>query len=78
MKQFFRALLSDQGDLSMTRFLSLLCIIAALTISVVCLYRGQPADSIVGLVGVFLASGFGGKVAGAFAEKTHPVEKEKE
>ena len=76
MKEFFRALLSDQGDLSMTRFLSLLCIIAALTISVVCLYRSQPADSIVGLVGVFLASGFGGKVAGAFAEKEAPKKDE--
>lgn len=78
MKEFFRALLSDQGDLSMTRFMSLVCVIAALTISVVCLYKGQSADSIVGLVGVFLAAAFGGKVAQSFAEKEPPVEKEKE
>lgn len=75
MKKFFRALLSDQGDLSMTRFMSLTCVAAALVISIVCLYRGQPADSVVGLVSVFLGAAFGGKVAQRFAESK---EKDKE
>lgn len=78
MKKFFMSLLSDQGNLSMTRFMSLICVAAALVISIVCLLRGQPADSVVGLVSVFLGAGFGGKVMQSFAEakeKSEPVAK---
>lgn len=78
MKKFFMALLSDQGNLSMTRFMSLTCVAAALVISIVCLFRGQAADSIVGLVSVFLGAGFGGKVVQSFAEakqKSEPIPK---
>jgi hypothetical protein len=65
---FFKQLLSETSDLSMTRFLSAICVLAALIISIVCIYRNQAADSVVGLVSVFLAAGFGGKVAQKFAE----------
>lgn len=69
MKYFFNQLLSETSDLSMTRFLSFICILSACLISIVCLYRQQPADSVVGLVSVFLGAGFGGKIIQKFAEK---------
>lgn len=69
MKSFFTQLLSETSDLSMTRFLSFVCILSACLVSIVCLYRQQPADSVVGLVSVFLGAGFGGKVVQKFAEK---------
>lgn len=69
MKKFFRGLLSDQGDLSMTRFLSLICVIAAILISAICLYNGHTPDTLVGIVSVFLGAAFGGKVVQSFAER---------
>jgi len=69
MKQFFKELLSDAGSTSMTRFLSLVCVFSAVSISLTVVYKGQPLDSAVGLVSVFLAAAFGGKVAQKFAEK---------
>ncbi len=72
MRLFFRRLLSDQGDLSMTRFLSMICVFTACGIAVYTLYKGQAGDSIVGLVSTFLAAGFGGKVVQRFAESKEP------
>jgi hypothetical protein len=74
MKNFFLALMSDTGNLSMTRFLSLVCVLSACLITVVCLYRQQPVDSVVGVVSVFLGAAFTGKVAQSFAEKDNKAE----
>lgn len=63
-----KALLSDEGNVSMTRFLSLLCVMAALLISFFTLYKDLSADTAVGLVSVFLGAAFGGKIAQKFAE----------
>ena len=68
MKNFILNLLSDVGTVSMTRFLSLVCVLSAVLISISVVYKGQSLDSAVGLVSVFLAAGFGGKVAQKFAE----------
>ena len=68
MIKFFKALLSDVGTVSMTRFLSLICVLAAIFISIFTLYKDLSADTAVGLVSVFLASAFGGKVVQKFAE----------
>lgn len=72
MKNFILNLLSDVGTVSMTRFLSLVCVLSAVLISISVVYKGQPLDSAVGIVSVFLAAGFGGKVAQKFAEVKEP------
>ncbi len=75
--KFFKELLSDVGTVSMTRFLSFTCVLSAVLISLVVVYRGQSLDSAVGIVSVFLAAGFGGKVVQKFAEvKESSSEKE--
>lgn len=78
MKSFFRQLLSDKGDLSMTRFLSLVCMAAAILICMYVVYKEQPLDSAVGIVSTFLAAGFGGKVVQSFAENKTSSEEDKE
>ena len=75
--KFFKELLSDVSTVSMTRFLSLICVLSAVLISVSVVYKGQSLDSAVGLVSVFLGAGFAGKVAQKFAEvKESDSEKE--
>lgn len=69
MKDFFKQLLAETGAYSMTRFLSLICIVSAVLISLTVVVRGQSLDSAIGLVSVFLGAGFAGKVAQKFAEK---------
>lgn len=71
--QFFK----DTGNYSMTRLLSFVCVVAALLISLVVVWKGQSLDSAVGLVSVFLAAGFGGKIAQKFAETKEPDSEEK-
>lgn len=78
MKKLLMQLLSDQGHMSMTRFLSLICVLAALLISGICLYMGQSPDTVVGLVSVFLGSAFGGKVLQSFAERDNKPTEDKE
>lgn len=78
---YLKELLSDVGNASMTRFMSLLCILAAISISIVTVCKNQSLDSAVGLVSVFLAAGFGGKVFQKHAEvnsedKNQPVQDE--
>jgi hypothetical protein len=65
---YLKELLSETGTASMTRFMSLLCVLAALIISISVVYKGQSLDSAVGLVSVFLAAAFGGKVMQKHAE----------
>ena len=69
MKEWIKSLLSETGDVSMTRFLSLLCVVSAVIIAMYGLHADKNLDSLVGITSVFLGAGFGGKVAQKFAEK---------
>jgi hypothetical protein len=75
MKNIIFSLLSDTGTVSMTRFLSLVCVLSAVLISLTVVVKEQPLDSAVGLVSVFLGAGFAGKVAQKFAEVKSDEEK---
>lgn len=69
MKAWLSSLLSETGDVSMTRFLSLVCVITAVLLAVYGLATDKNIDSLVGIVSVFLGAGFSGKVIQKFAEK---------
>lgn len=77
MKKLLSSLLSDVGTVSMTRFLSLICVLSAVLISLTVILKEQPLDSAVGLVSVFLGAGFAGKVVQSFAEKGSDDHEEK-
>lgn len=68
MLNFFKQLISDSSTYSMTRFLSLLCIVSAILISLTVIVKNQTLDSAIGLVSVFLGAGFAGKVVQKYAE----------
>lgn len=61
----------------MTRFLSLVCVISSVVICITAIIKQQPLDSAVAIVSVFLAAGFGGKIAQKFAEVKESDNEEK-
>lgn len=65
MKIWFKQLFSETGDVSMTRFLSFLCVISAVSIAVVGVANAQD---VTGLVATFLTAGLTAKVTQRFAE----------
>lgn len=65
IKHFLKELLSSKSDLSMIRFLHLICVLIAFIISLIGLYTSQNVDMLVAL---FLGSSFSAKVAQKFAE----------
>ena len=69
MKEWFKSLLSENGDVSMTRFLSLICVVTSIGLAIYGLVKDKNIDSLVGIVSVFLGAGFSGKVIQKFAEK---------
>jgi uncharacterized membrane protein YfcA len=69
MKNWLNGLFSEQGTVSMTRVLSLICVLTAVGIALVSVYKAQNLDATVGVVSVFLGAGLGSKVAQKFAEK---------
>jgi hypothetical protein len=69
MKQFLLKAFSDGGDVSMMRLMSFLCVISAVVISLVGIYRGSDLSGVAILVGSFLVPAFGGKSAQAYIEK---------
>lgn len=72
--QWFKSLFSETGDVSMTRFLSFICVVSAVLIAIVGVYRGSD---VTGIVSVFLGFGLGAKVSQRFAEaKENSYEKE--
>ena len=62
MLTYLKSLISDVGTNSMTRFLSLLCVVTAIVIALVGLALHQTPDSLIGLCATFLGSGLGAKV----------------
>lgn len=55
-------LLSDTGDISMMRFLSLLNIVAAIVIALYSVFNNKNLSEATVLCSVFLGAGIGGKV----------------
>lgn len=68
MKNWLKELFSEQGSVSMTRFLSLVCVVTAVILSVYGLAKDKNIDSLVGIVSVFLGAGLSSKVIQKFAE----------
>lgn len=73
MKNWFKALFSDSGNVSMTRFLSFLCVLAALLIALVSVVRDSDLNAASILCGVFLTAGFTGKVVQRSIESKESV-----
>lgn len=63
MKQFMLDLLRDDSNLSMVRFLALLCVLIAGGIAVCGIYKGLDLNALSVLTGVFLSSGLIAKVS---------------
>ena len=61
---WFKQLLSESSDVSMTRFLSFLCVISGLLLAFYGVYKVQDVTGIVGLI---LGSGITAKVTQRFA-----------
>lgn len=59
MLKWFRDLFSESSDVSMTRFLSFLCVATSMLVAVVGVYRAQDVTA---LCTVFLSAGLGAKV----------------
>lgn len=57
-----RELLSSKSDLSMVRFMSLICIIAATIIACYGVYVGKDLSGLAVLVSAFITPAFAGKV----------------
>jgi hypothetical protein len=62
MKQFFLNLLAENSNVSMTRFLSFICVITACSIAVYGMYKGLDLNQLIGLCSTFLGFGLGAKV----------------
>ena len=64
MKDMILALLSDSGQVSMMRVMSLLCCLTAIALSLIVVIKGHPIDYIglTTLVSAFLAAAFTGKI----------------
>ena len=61
--EYIKSLISDSGNNSMTRFLSLVCVIAACLIALLGLTVGQHTpESLADLCATFLGAGLGAKV----------------
>ena len=76
MRDWVKSLLSETGDVSMTRFLSLICVTTAIGLAVYGLAKDKNIDSLVGIVSVFLGAGFSGKVIQKFAENKEETKNE--
>lgn len=65
MKNWFKGLLAETDGCknpSMTRFLSLICVVMACFIALIAVYKDRNLDSAAILCSVFLGSGLGAKV----------------
>ncbi len=69
--EFFK----ETGSLSMMRLMSFTCVLAAVSIAVVGIYKGSDLGSLGVLVSSFLIPAFTGKAAQSFTEKSN-VEKD--
>jgi hypothetical protein len=62
MKQFFLNLLAESSNVSMTRFLSLICVLTACSIAVYGMWTKVDLNQLIGLCSTFLGFGLGAKV----------------
>lgn len=69
MKKWFFDLFSESSDVSMVRFLSFVCVIAACIVAIYSVLKGADLNAASILCGTFLAAGLGSKVVQKFAEK---------
>lgn len=69
MLNWFKSLMSESGDVSMTRFLSLLCVVTACLIAITASALNTVNESITFLCGTFLSIGLGAKVGQKFIEQ---------
>lgn len=53
---------SEQGDLSMTRLLSFICVLSAMSIALFGILCNRDLGDVSMLCGAFLAAAFGGKI----------------
>lgn len=61
--KYLKALISDNGNVSMTRFLSLVCVVSAVLIALAGLTIGKwSPEALAVLCGTFLGAGLGAKV----------------
>jgi hypothetical protein len=62
MKELLKQLLNEDSQVSMTRLMSLICIVSAAGMAFYGLQKGCDLVALSMLSGAFLAAGFGGKV----------------
>ena len=62
MRELLRQLLNEDSQVSMTRLMSLICIVSAAGMALYGLQKGSDLTGLSMLCGAFLAAGFGGKV----------------
>lgn len=69
MKEFLLKLIAEDSNLSMTRFLSLVCVVTACLVLVYGVIKGSNLESFVGICSTFLGFGLGAKVIQRQIEK---------
>ncbi len=62
MSKWLVGLFSDSGSVSMSRVLSLICVLTASIIALYAVYANVPLDPVSILCGVFLSAGITGKI----------------
>lgn len=78
MKNFIKQLLAENGDVSMTRFLSAVCVLTACLIAVYGMAKALDLNQLIGLCSTFLGFGLGAKVTQKWAEKGEIVSEKPE
>lgn len=63
MGKWWMELLAEKGSVSMTRFLSLICVLSASAMALYSVHKGSDLNAVSLLCGTFLGAGIGGKVA---------------
>lgn len=72
--KFFRELIAENGTQSMTRFLSLICVLTACAIAIYGMVKGLDLNQLIGLCSTFLGFGLGAKVVQKNMEKSSEIE----
>jgi hypothetical protein len=66
----FKALLSESGDVSTVRLMSLLSLLVGMIIAIYGVYEGKDLSGVAQICGVFVGAAFAGKVTQKFAERS--------
>lgn len=65
---FFQKLLSESGDVSCMRLMSLLSLLVGAALALYCLHKGTDIAGATPVISVFVGAAFGGKVWQKYAE----------